>query len=448
MRQKKRLFCLLFVASLVMNAQQKKYTFSLQEAIQFALDSSYTALNANKEVAKALKQKWETTAAGLPQINGEATYTNQLKQPVTLIPAEFSGGPPGTFVPVVFGVEQQTSLTATLSQLIFDGSYLVGLEASSVFVEFTNTQKESQNLKIIEGVTNAYGAVLLTQESIKVLKKNIANLESNLNETQKIYENGLGEEESVEQLQITLLQVKNQLNNTQRTEDIAIKMLKLALGITIDTPISLTDNLETVATTKVTSDSVFSTFSIVNNNDFKLSELLVEQRRLEFKLEKAKRLPSVGAFINYGTTAFRQGYNFLDSDQKWFQTSILGASVTVPIFTSFKNSASTKKAKLAYEQAQIIHTENTERIQLGYKQAKSNYEFAIDNLNTLKENLALAERIEKKNQIKFNEGLASSFELRQAQTQLYSAQQQYLQAQLKVIKDNATLQSILNVFNL
>ncbi|WP_010177253.1 TolC family protein [Aquimarina agarilytica] len=448
MRQKTKLFCLLFIASLVMNAQQKKYTFSLQEAIQFALDSSYTALNANKEVAKALKQKWETTAIGLPQINGEATYTNQLKQPVSLIPAEITGGPAGTFIPVIFGVEQQTSLTATLSQLIFDGSYLVGLEAASVFVDYTNTQKESQDLKIIEGITNAYGAVLLTQESINVLNRNISNLESNLNETQKIYENGLGEEESVEQLQITLLQVKNQLNNTQRTEDIAVKMLKLALGIPIESELLLTDNLESIATIKATSDTAFKPFNIIGNNNFKLSELLVEQRRLEFKLQKAKRLPSVGAFVNLGTTAFRQGFNFLDSDQRWFASSVLGASVKVPIFTSFKNSASTKKAKLAYQQAQISHTENTERIQLGYKQAKSNYEFAIDNLNTLKQNLALAERIEKKNQIKFNEGLASSFELRQAQTQLYSAQQQYLQAQLKVIKDNATLQSILNVFNL
>ncbi|WP_010523109.1 TolC family protein [Aquimarina agarivorans] len=448
MRQKTRLFCLLFVAILAMNAQQKKYSFSLQEAIQFALDSSYTALNANKEVAKALKQKWETTAIGLPQINAEAAYTNQLKQPVNLIPAEFAGGAPGTFIPVVFGVEQQTALTATLSQLIFDGSYLVGLEAASVFVDFTNTQKESQNLKIIEGITNAYGAVLLTQESIRVLQRNIENLESNLNETQKIYENGLAEEESVEQLQITLLQIKNQLNNTERTEDIAIKMLKLGLGIPIDTTLTLTDNLETIANTKATTDTAFKAFNIGNNNDYKISELFVEQRRLEFKLEKAKRLPTVSAFVNYGTTAFRQGYNFLDSDQKWFQSSILGASVKVPIFTSFKNSASTKKAKLAYEQAQISHTENTERIQLGYNQAKSDFEFAIANLNTLKQNLALAERIEKKNQIKFNEGLASSFELRQAQTQLYSAQQQHLQAQLKVIKDNATLQSILNVFNL
>jgi len=444
--KKTLLFGSLFLA-LTIQAQEKKYAFSLEEAISFALENSYTSQNANKEVAKALKQKWETAAVGLPQIEGEVSYQDQIRQRQIVIPSEVAGGPPGSLVPVRFGTTQQASANATLTQLIFDGSYLVGLQAASSFIAFANTQKEKQDLLVIEGITNSYGAVLLTKESIKVLENNIAALTKNLNEIQKIFENGLAEEESVEQLQITLLQIKNQLNNTKRIDKLSLQMLKLSLGIPLEQELTLTDSLETIAVQKMTSDTVFKEFDITKNNDYKLSELLIDQRRLENKLEKSRLLPSLGAFLNGSVDSFDNEFNFLDSSQPWFSSLTWGATLRVPIFSSGLSGARIKRTKLAYEQAQISHAENTQRIQLSYQDAKSNFEFAIDNLKALELNLKLAERIENKNQIKFNEGLSSSFELRQAQTQLYAAQQEYLQAQLKVIQSNAKLQSILNIYN-
>uniref|UniRef100_UPI0030D74DA0 TolC family protein n=1 Tax=uncultured Planktosalinus sp. TaxID=1810935 RepID=UPI0030D74DA0 len=134
---------MLLLVSLGMNAQVKQnYSFSLEEAITFALDSNYTAINAKRDVVAALKQKWETTATGLPQINANIDYRNNLKQPVTLIPAEFSGGEPGTFTPVVFGVPETMSATATLNQLLFDGSYIVALQASKTFLEYSRNMEE------------------------------------------------------------------------------------------------------------------------------------------------------------------------------------------------------------------------------------------------------------------------------------------------------------------
>jgi len=244
-------------ASFITNAQKKDYSFSLNEAIKFAIDSSYTAQNANKEVAKALKKKWETIATGLPQINATGNYQFSPDIPVTFI--DFGG----TLTPVAFGTRYSGSISGTLSQLIFDGSYLVGLEAASVFVDFTNTQKEKQTLLITEGVTNSYGAVLLTQESIKIIESNIYNIEKNLNELQKVYENGLTEEENVEQLQITLLQLKNQLNNTQRLDEISQQMLKLSLGIPLTSNLVLKDNLESLTTKTVSSETIFKDFDII-----------------------------------------------------------------------------------------------------------------------------------------------------------------------------------------
>ena len=121
------------LSSVGMAQQSQKYKFTLEQAIEFALDSNYTAINARRDIAIAIKKKWETTAAGLPQLDANISYQNNLKQPTTLLPGEIGGGDSGTFVPVIFGTKQNASVGATLTQLIFDGSYLVGLQAAKRF---------------------------------------------------------------------------------------------------------------------------------------------------------------------------------------------------------------------------------------------------------------------------------------------------------------------------
>ena len=116
--------------------EEQNQSFSLDEAIVFALEYNYTAINSNREILDAQKQKWEVIATGLPQIDGNINYQNRLKQPVTPLPAEVVGGDPGTFIPVVFTPPQAASATATLRQQIFDGSYIVGIQATNAFLRF------------------------------------------------------------------------------------------------------------------------------------------------------------------------------------------------------------------------------------------------------------------------------------------------------------------------
>ena len=190
MIKKLLIFSLLLSVTLGFSQQQKEYSFSLQEAVTFALDSNYASINARRDIAKAIKQKWETTASGLPQIDANVSYNNNLKQPVTLLPAEITGGEPGTFVPVTFGTKQNANAVATLNQLIFDGSYLVGLKAAKSFLRYSENINEKTRLEVRKGVINAYGSVLLAQELVAIFEKNKSNLEENLNETRKIFENG------------------------------------------------------------------------------------------------------------------------------------------------------------------------------------------------------------------------------------------------------------------
>ena len=423
------------------------YSFNLEEAISFALDSNYTAINARRDIAMAIKKKWETTAVGLPQINTEINYQNNLKQPVTLIPAEITGGPAGTFVPVTFGTKQYTSVTATLNQLIFDGSYLVGLKAAKTFLDYSENAAEKTMLEIRKGVVNAYGSVLMSQELVSIFQKNKNNLEINLSEIRKVYENGLTEEENVEQLEITLLDVVSQLNNATRTAEIAKQMFNVALGIEVDATVILEDSLDSLVEKNMQLTILDSKFDIAHNVDYKIAYNLTEQRSLELQLEKSRALPKLSAFVNYGSSANNDEFSFFKNEQNWFQSSILGITLSIPIYSSGLRNAKTQQAKIALEKAETGLDETIENIQLALNTAKSNYQFAIDNYENSKRNILLAERIERKNQVKFIEGLSSSFDLRQAQTQLYSAQQSYFQSMLDVITAKADLETVLNTPN-
>lgn len=435
---------LVFIAPFAIAQNSQGYNFTMEEAVTFALDSNYTALNARRDIAKAIKQKWETTATGLPQISGNISYQNNLKQQVTLIPAEFNGGTPGTFVPVIFGTQQNASAVATLNQLIFDGSYLVGLQAAKAFLDFSENAAEKTNLEVRKGVINAYGSVLLSEELIAIFEKNKEALEKNLYETKKIFENGLTEEESVEQLEITLLDIETQLSNARRSSAIARQMFNVALGIPAESTVLFEDTLDTLAEQGTNLQLLNESLNIEKNADYKIAYNLTEQRSLEMKLEKSKALPSISGFLNYGTAAFRNEFDFFDGGEPWFQSSVVGISMNVPIFSSGMRSAKTQRARIALDQAETQLEETKQNVTLQLNTAKSNYQFSIEKFENSKKNKALAERIENKNQIKFTEGLSTSFELRQAQTQLYTAQQQYFQSMLDVINTKAEIETVLN----
>ncbi|MBO6828766.1 TolC family protein [Allomuricauda sp.] len=438
------LITLLFILPWLASAQDSIPSFSLDQAITYALEHNYTAQNAERDILDAQKQKWETIASGLPQINGAVSYQNQLKQPVAQIPAEFFGGEPGTFQEVVFGQPQSMAATATLTQQIFDGSYIVGVQATKTFLDYSQNNKEKTELDVRKSVVEAYGNVLLAQESVLISEKNKATLEENLYETKRIYENGLGDEESVDQLQITLSSVENQLKNARRMEKITRQMLNLVLGLPIEAPTVLTENLDDLTQKQIDLGLIDSEFDIENNVDFKMAANLNEQRFLELKLAKSRALPTLNAFVNYGGNSFSDRFNFFSSGQQWFGSSILGVDLNIPIFSSLQRSASTQRAKIALEKAKTQFTETQSRIRLQLETAKSDYILAIEQYGTSKDNLDLAERIEKKNQIKYSEGLATSFELRQAQTQLYNSQQEYLQSMVDVINKKTALENIIN----
>ncbi|OSY88633.1 transporter [Tenacibaculum holothuriorum] len=460
-------FVIFFMGAI--QAQEKELSLSMQEAVNYAIKNNYDNKTAVNNIEAAKKRKWETTTMGLPQINGKVDYQNWLKQQVSVFPAGFADSysqirqlsefydlsslgiikeipdAPTEGLAVPFGTKQSVNASVTLSQLIFDGSYLVGLQSAKTYLKISEQAKEKTELATREAVINAYGNVLVAQKTIDILEKNKNVLQKNVNETQKIYDNGLTELENVEQLQITLGNIENNLNNAQRLKIIGLQMLNIALGTDLNTKVTLTDNLESLTLSNTNLSLLTEAFDIDNHIDFRIAQNDRESKRLLMRLEQSKALPTLSAFINYGANANSDSFTFFNGDQKWFDYSLFGVSLNVPIFSSLGRSAKTARARIELENADIKLQEITQKLNLQAERAKSDYQLSIENYETAKKNLALSERIEKKQQVKFFEGISSSFDLLQAQNQLYTQQNNYVQSMLNVIAKKATLENALNI---
>lgn len=434
---KNKITFLFFLFTVSLFSQDNVQSFSLQEAIDFALANNRSVLNAERDVEAAKQQKWETIASGLPQLSGNIDYQNNIKQQFPGIDFDGDGN-------VDFGAKQSMTVGAVLNQKIFDGSYIVGLQSAKVFLEISKNAKQKTELQIREAVVNAYGNVLLAEESLSIINSNIAILQKNVDETTKIFENGLEEEESVEQLKITLSGVKSQLNNTKRLKLIAYQMLNITLGTDVNTPLNLTDDLESLTAVNMDLELLSAPEAVTDNIDYKIAANDKVSKELLVDLERSKALPTLNAFLNGAYIGNNEKFQFTTRNQTWVGTAAFGATLSIPIFSSGMRSASTQRARINLEKAESNLIETEQQLRLEIASAKSDYELAIEEYSNKKENLNLAERIEAKNQTKFFEGVGSSFELRQAQTQLYAAQQEFLQAMLNVVNNKAELETVLN----
>ncbi|WP_233900184.1 TolC family protein [Tenacibaculum piscium] len=424
---------------------QEQLNLSMQEAIEYAIKNNYQNKIAVNNIKAAKQRKWETTTIGLPQIDGNVDYQNWLKQQVSLLPAEITGGEKGGFIPVKFGTKQTVNANVTVSQLIFDGSYIVGLQSAKTYLKISEQAKEKTELTTREAVINSYGNILVVEKMLGILERNKKVVQQNLYETQKIYDNGLTELEDVEQLQITLGTIENNYRNTKRMKSIAYQMLNISLGNTVNHPIKITDSLDDLVVANTDLNLLTKIFNVDKHIDFKMAENEKVSKELLMKLEQSKALPTLSAFVNYGANANADDFNFTNTSQKWFDYSMLGVKLKVPIFSSFGRHAKTARAKIELESAEIKTNQIKEQLKLQAKTAKSNYQLSIESFQTATKNLALAQRIEKKQQIKFFEGISSSFELSQAQNQLYTQQNNYVQSMLKVITQKAQLENALNI---
>ena len=442
-KKMRKLLLVLFISN-ICYSQSEVVSLSIEDAVKYGIENNRNLKNAEREIQMAYQERWKTIAIGLPNVSLDLNYLNNLELPTSLIPAEFFGGNKGDFSEIQFGTEQTAIGSVRMEQLLFDGSWLVGLEYSKIFLATSENFYEKTLLEVREGIVKLYSLVATLNEGISLLENNLENFKKDLNEVNELYKNGFQEEENVEQIRITLAQAELSLLQAIKTRDNQINLLKLVLGININDELVLVTSLDDFIGNNVVFGNSFEDFDTDKNVDIKISQNMFDTKRIEYKLEKSKQLPKISGFVSGTYTGYNNEFNFTDKSQRWLGSSVVGVNLEIPLFNANRMNVSSQKAKIAMEQARANLEEQEEKTQAEVIQKLNDYQLANKSLIVNEQNMNLAISIEDKNSIKFFEGLVSSFELRQAQIQLLDSQQKYLNSVIELISIKTELETLYN----
>lgn len=417
-----------------LSAQQ---SFTMEEALRYALENNINIKKAKIDQTIAKQKVNETVGIGLPKIDGSFRYLNGENQRQLVDVSNFNSSfPKGTIVPLNFGLPHNNNLGLSVSQLLFNGSYIVGLESSKTYRQTASLIKEKTEISIKEAVMMTYSGILATDENLKTLEDNKRILEKTLQDTRSTYQAGLIELQNVEQLEYSYKNLSTVIENLKRTREKLVFGLKYLIGFPLDQPLLLTSSLEEVLEkNKVLVGGAQADLS--QHVDLKLKENLVKTNKLLLKLERSKALPSLVAF--YTPSYVSGGYNFALFDNKWFYSANFGFQLDIPVFSGLQRHWRTEQAKLNLVKAQLDREDAEKQLKTEYIQKTNDYENASASYETARDLVKLSSEIYRKQNVKFKEGIGTSFELSQSENQLYEAQTRYYQAAVELIQAKISL---------
>jgi outer membrane protein TolC len=407
------------------------------------------------EIAK--KKIWETKAFGLPQISAQANYQHLFTVPELSFGGYYtleSSLPLGTPVysddigkgvalkynqlePVKLGVPNNTTLDITVSQLIFSGEYIVGLQATKVFYTMTDQSRQKTEIDLKENVANSYAMALVFEQTRLVLNQSLENTTKTLSEMQEMYKQGLVENTDVDQIELVSLTLTNAVNSMNRQIDATYDLLKFQLGMPFSDKITLTDNLESIATSVNLETLMNTEFNINNNLDYQILQNSEEISKLNLKREKAGYLPNLAAVYRHNEMVNEPALNFNPKD-------VIQIAMNIPIATSGQRNSKVQQRKMELQKATNTKDNVANGLQLQYINTRNELTTAYEKYLNDKRNIELTKRILDKSVIKFKEGLASSRDITEFLNQFLTAQSNMYTSMLSMITAKYKLDKLNN----
>jgi len=423
---------LLIVMGGLVWAQTTPQALSLKDCIRYALQHSPTVQNSYLDYQLARQKIAEVRAAGLPQLTGNASLRYFIEIPTSLVPGEFFGAPRGTFIPVRFGVPYNLELSVTGTQLLFDGTYFVGLQAARAVKELTYRSYQRSRTETVAAVTKAYYTALVSQERLRLLSENLKQLELVRDQTRGLYENGFVEKLDLDRVEVSLNNLRTEQTRAAELAGLAYLTLKLQMGMPLETPISLTDTLAPEELLTLLPDTLTpSEFDPTRRWEYQI--LLQQRRALELNLRRyqVSYLPSLVAVGNLATQAQRKEFDFFDTRKSWFPIAFVGAQLQVPIFDGLRRASQISQARLELQKNQNDLFQLRQSLTLEAENARRQLLNAVRAVQIQRRNLTLAEEVLRTAQRKNQLGAGSNLELLQAQTSYEQAQTHYTTALLE-----------------
>ncbi|MBC7615665.1 MAG: TolC family protein [Pedobacter sp.] len=436
-------FCLSW--AIPAKAQQKDTiaTFTLNQAISYAQKHQSSILNAQIDEQIAKNTVKQTIGIGLPQLSGNASFQDFIKIPTSLLPGEVFGAP-GTQIPVQFGVKYNSSLGLELNQLVFDGTYLVGLKASRTYKELSTKNTKRTRIETAVAVSKAYYSVLVSNEQISLLDANLNRLKKSLNDTEQLFKNGIVEKIDVDRLTVLNNNLITERENVIRLLALNKDLLKFQMGMTIGSELTLIDQISTVS---VYDNVVLAkdTTAYRKRIEYSLLETQKALNNLDVKRYKSTFLPSLSAFGSTSNNFQSNSFSALYDNR--FPTTVVGLRLSVPIISGGQKTYQLRNAKLA-----VLKTENDlnnlqNTINLDIKQAQTTYKNGQQSLENQRRNMDLAKEVLRVTKIKYEQGVGSSIEVTTAETSLKEAQNNYISALYDMLINKVNLDKALGNIN-
>ena len=454
----------LFLPILSLSAQNDSlYTMSLNEAKDYALKNSPVIKNAQLDLESAKKKIWETTAIGLPQINAKLSGSYMLTIPDKI--KEFSSfSSLGTwmygadqalnglvpnqgfgYIPAPTATEPTkdsdlkwgATLDFTASQLIFSGSYLVGLQTAKTFRSLSEIALTKSEIDLKQTVASSYYLVLIAEENKHVLDSTCASTQKLYDEMIQMSKQGFIEETDVDQIKLTLSTLTNTRFMISRQLEIAYNLLKFQIGMNLSGKLELTDQLSSMVEENKLSEMAIQPFEVNKTPEILLLESQERLSLLNVKYNQSTYIPDIAAFYQHQKNFNNNSFSFTPPD-------LVGVAVNIPIFSSGMKHAKVQQAIIQLDKTRTSKEQASQGLILDYERSKNDLLTALEKYKTNKENLKLAEKIYKRTTIKYKEGVSTSIDLTQAQNQYLQSQSNYFTTTMELLNAKAKMEKLLN----
>jgi outer membrane protein len=410
-----------FVLIALTGKAQNANSFSVQQAVDYALKNSVQVKNALIDIQMQKQTNKEITASAYPQLNGSLSVNDYLSIPTSLIPAEFFGGEAGKFLPVKFGTKYNAAFGFDLSQLLFDGQVFVGLMARKASIEFAQKGVEVTQDMIKANVYKIYYQLVVGKQQISSIDANISRFEKLLHDVNEIYKNGFAEKLDVDKIEVQLTNLKTEKLKAENQLEAGYAGLKFLMNMPQGNSLVLTD---TLSESELKQNILDSAYDYKNRKDYQLLSVTSKLQGYNVKRYQLSKIPTVSSFLNYNQNAQRQQFDFF-SVGDWYLTSIVGLKISVPLFDGGARNARISKARLDLQKTRNNIDQLKSSIDRDVQQARLSMRTALATIDAQKKNLALAESVYNTTKLKYEQGLGSNQEIYNAQAELKVAQNNY-----------------------
>ena len=402
------------------------YNFSLQQCIDFAYQNQVDVKNSQVDEQISQAKVNEILGLGLPQINGSFNYQDFVKLPTQLIPAQFFGGPPGTYIGLQFGTQFVGTADVSASQLLFDASFFIGLKASKAYLELSRKNTSRTKIETNAAVTKAYYSVLVAAEKMTLMDANVDRLKKLKDDTQAMWDNGMIEKIDLDRVTVAYNNIVSERDNVARLIALSNYLLKFQMGMDQTAALTLTDQINSMEL--INWDINTSGFDYTKRIEYSIIESEKTLGFLDLKRYKSGYYPSIYAYGDLSTANEVNTWNITESNQKWYPTGLIGAKLTLPIFDGQQKHARVVQAELNLKKIDNQEQYLQNALSFQVTSAKTTYDNSIANLKVQKDNITLAENVYHVTMRKYETGVGTNLEVVTAQTDLKQAQDNYYQA--------------------